>query len=431
MASEEQLALLHTGRRRWNEWRTDNPGAAIDLSEAYLCNLFLPEANLEGADLARADLSGANLSGASLQWAILTGADLFKANLSKASLDGAHLEGARVVGTNLFAATLRRASLQGADLTEATLVGAELTKADISGADLRWTELSAADLGEATLIEANLLEANLTKANLSRSCLRRANLSEANLRRADLSEADLRGADLRGADLRGADLSGADLSGADLSYTICAGSNFSRTTLTGCRIYAMSSWEMTTDDSVQGSLRIALPDEPDIRVDDLQVAQFVALWLSGGTIPSVISTRPTRLVLILGRFAGERKALLEALADDLRRQQYVPIYQDVDHRAGSSDQIAVFSRLARLSGLVLADLSGAGGLWQMLAATMPQLPSVVCQPLIQGEEPGSIEDRWTVPGLLALHRYRDVNGLLSAARALAGRLLPDDELGEA
>jgi uncharacterized protein YjbI with pentapeptide repeats len=418
MASEEQLALLRTGTRYWNEWRTDNRGAAIDLSDAYLSNLFLPEVNLEGADLAGADLSGANLSGAILTRAILTGADLFKANLTKASLDGAHLEEARVAGTTLSAATLHRARLPRADLTEATLLGAELSHADLTGADLRWTELSAADLGEAMLMDANLLGANLTKANLCRSRLYGANLSEVNLRGADLSDSDLRGADLRSADLREADLSRADLFEADLSYAICAGSNFTRTNLTGCRIYAMSSWDMTTDNAVQRSLCITLRDEPEISVDELPVAQFVALWLAGGALPSVISTGATRLVLILGRFSGEHKALLEALADDLRSRRYLPIYQDVDHHPGSSDQIAAFRKLARLSGLVLADLTGAGQLWQMLAATMPQLPSVVCQPLIQGEEPAPIEDRRTVSGLLALHRYRDVDGLLSVARAL-------------
>jgi uncharacterized protein YjbI with pentapeptide repeats len=431
MASEEQLALLRSGTRRWNEWRADNRGAAIDLSEAYLSNLFLPEVNLDGAFLPRADLSGANLSGASLTRAVLTGADLSKANLSKASLDGAHLEEARVAGTNLFAATLRHASLPRADLTEATINGAELSHADLSGADLRWTELSAADLGEAVLMEANLLEANLTKANLSRSRLFGANLGEANLRGADLSESDLRGADLRGADLRGADLSGADLFGADLSYTICAGSNFSRTTLTSCRIYAMSSWDMTTDDAVQRSLRITLPDDPEIWVDELPVAQFVAQWLASGTLSSVISTGSTRLVLILGRFAGRRQALLEALADDLRSRRYLPIYQEVDHYPPSSDQTAAFGKLARLSALVLADLSGARELWQMLTATTLQFPSIVCQPFIQGAEPAPIEDSQTASGLLALHRYRDAGDLLSVARALAGRLIPNHEPGEA
>jgi uncharacterized protein YjbI with pentapeptide repeats len=431
MASEEQLALVRTGSRRWNEWRRANPGAAIDLSDAYLSNLFLPEINFDRADLARVDLSGANLSGASLRRALLTGADLLKANLSKASLDGADLTDARAVAANLFAATLTRASLQRADLTEATLFGAELSHADLSGADLRWSELSAADLEEALLVEANLLEANLSKANLSRTSLRRTILGEANLRRADLSDADLRGADLRGADLRGADLSGADLSGADLSYSICAGSNFSRASLTGCRIYAMCSWDMTADDVVQKSLCITLRDEPEIVVDELQVAQFIALWIAGGTLPSVITAESTRLVLIVGRFTGERKALFEALADDLRSRGYQPLYQELDPRQGRSDQMEVFGKLARLCGLVLADLSGAGDLWRLLTASMPALPSVICQPLIQAEEPGSIDDTRTGPGLLSLHTYRDVDGLLRAARAVSEIHMRDKQPGEA
>jgi hypothetical protein len=81
--------------------------------------------------------------------------------------------------------------------------------------------------------------------------------------------------------------------------------------------------------------------------------------------------------------------------------------------------------------LTRADPSGAGELWQMLATITRTLPSVVCQPVIQGDEPAPIEDRQPVSGLLALHRYRDVDDLHSVARTLAGRLMPDHKSGEA
>jgi uncharacterized protein YjbI with pentapeptide repeats len=421
MATEEQLALLRAGVRHWNLWREEHSDTAIDLAEAQLSKAYLPEANLRGAVLTRADLSGANLIQADLARAKLAGADLYETNLSKAHLLGASLVEARAAAANLFAADLGEANLHGADLAEAILFGTRLTKADLTQVDLRWAELSTADLADATLAEANLVEANLSKANLSHAVLFAANLAEANLRGADLSGADLREADLSGADLREADLSGADLTGADLSRSICMGSDFSHATLTGCRIYAMSSWDMTLDGAVQQALRITPPDEPTVVVDDLQVAQFVSLLLDNAPITAAIDTSAKNIVLILGRFAAERRAVLQALCDDLRRNHYLPIFVDFDANLGNhvlQDLKTTVLQLARLSRFVVADLTGAGSIWQVLVHTAPQVPSVVWQLLVQADaaESAPFEDLQSFPWVLAPYRYSDADELLSGPR---------------
>jgi uncharacterized protein YjbI with pentapeptide repeats len=427
MATEEQLALVRDGVRHWNHWRQEHSDIAIDLAEAYLCKAYLPEANLNGAVLARADLSGANLFQAGLAGANLAGADLYETNLSKAHLLRASLVGARAAAANLFAANLDEANLHGADLSDAILFETRLTKADLTQADLQGAELCAADLTEARLAEANLVQANLSKANLSHAVLFGATLVEANLRGADLSGADLRAANLSGADLRAANLSGADLTGADLSHSICVGSDFSHATLTGCRIYAMSSWDMTLDGAVQHALRITPPDEPTIAVDGLQVAQFVALLLDNGPIAAAINASAKNFVLVLGSFAAERKAVLQALCDDLRGHQYLPMFVDFDASLGRQDLQdlkSTVSQLARLSRFVVADLTEADNIRQVLVHTVPQVPSAVWQPLVQadGTDPAPFEELQSFPWVLAPYRYGDVDELLAGPRRMGDAL---------
>ena len=61
----------------------------------------------------------------------------------------------------------------------------------------------------------------------------------------------------------------------------------------------------------------SLADEPVIPVGNLEVAQFIYLLLDKAKVRDVINTITTKVVLILGRFTPERKALLDALKDAL------------------------------------------------------------------------------------------------------------------
>jgi len=111
----------------WNEWRTSNPDAPVDLSGADLCDVDLRAVNLIGANLI-----GANFIGADMRGAYLSDADMTEANLCNARLDGALMAGAV-----LRDAELRRASLNGVDLTNA-----DMTNADMDGADLARSTLA-------------------------------------------------------------------------------------------------------------------------------------------------------------------------------------------------------------------------------------------------------------------------------------------------
>jgi uncharacterized protein YjbI with pentapeptide repeats len=300
MADEEQLQILRQGVDAWNEWRGENPDKEVDLSEAH-CG----ETNLSGAALEGANLSNANLG---------------NANLGEANLTGAALEGAFLRGANLEGAFLDEANLRGAHLDEANLRGATLWKADLTWAYLEGTNLRGADLDDA-----------------------------------DLDKAYLHGANLEGAKLRGANLSNADLSRAQL-----IGTDLCDATLTGSSIYGVSVWAIEVNGRTkQQNLIITPRNEPVITVDNIRVAQFIYLLLNNQEIRDAIDTVGRKLVLILGRFTPERKRLLDALRDELRRRNYLPVVFDFQKPA-SRDLTETISRRAGDSGGLQAttDLNG-------------------------------------------------------------------------
>src|SRR6516164_5723944 len=280
------------------------------------------------------------------------------------------------------------------------------------------------DLIEADLFEAQLGGANLTRANLYGASLAGADLSGANLRRAslagaDLSETQLGGANLTranlyGANLYGADLRSADLRGALLAYANLVEANLADAKLTGCRIYGVSAWGLKLSEKTeQHNLIITNRDEPEITVDNIEVAQFIYLLLHNQKIRDVIDTITSKVVLILGRFTPERKQVLDALRSELRERNYLPIVFDFD-KPCSRSTVETITLLARMARFVIADISDAKSVLQELQAIVPEVPSVPVQPVIIAtqEEPGMFDYFRNFRSFLPAHRYSELEQLL-------------------
>jgi uncharacterized protein YjbI with pentapeptide repeats len=375
VADPDHLKMLQQGVYAWNAWRKEKPDITPNLSRA----------DLRQVDLCRADLTGADLRGA--------------------RLDAAKLRDANLCGADLTEAQLNETDLCGADLREAHLSNAPLMGADLSDADL-----GGADLSPSILYEAILIDANLSGVNLSSALLNGANLSDANL-----SKALFTGADLSDANLRRANLSRAILSDANLSGTSLVDVDITNADLTGCRVYGVSAWGLKLNgETKQQNLIITAKDEADIKVDDIEVSQFVYLLLNNAKIRHVIDTITSKVVLILGRFTGERKAVLDALRDELRKRDYVPILFDFEKstRRNTDETITLFARMARF---VIADISDAKSVLQELRGIVPDLSSVPVQPVIiaSQEEPGMFDFYRTYPWFLPVHRYDTPAQLLS------------------
>jgi hypothetical protein len=152
--------------------------------------------------------------------------------------------------------------------------------------------------------------------------------------------------------------------------------------LTGCRIYGVSAWGLKLDEQTkQRNLLITPEHEPEITVDNIEVAQFIYLMLHNQKIRDVIDTITSKAVLILGRFTDERKAVLNALREELRKRDYLPILFDFE-KPRSRDTDETITLLARMARFIVADISDAKSVLHELRAIVPDLPSVPVQPII-------------------------------------------------
>lgn len=376
MPNPEHLSMLEQGVTAWNAWRERQPDVCPDLAKAdlvgrklqgiKLCFANVEEADLSQSDLTNSDLRSAKLMGANLCAATLSGTDATEANFS-----GAQLLYARLVGANLTHADFGDAKVWSADLTKANLFNACLKGIDLVNSHLREANLALADLEGANLKGADLSEAILTQADLSW-----ARLTRGNVRSAKLSKANLSHADLCETDFSGADLSEANLTSSVLIKTRLVDANISR-----CRIYGISAWGITLKGATQSNLVITDHDEPTITVDNLEVDQFIYLLLHNEKIRHLIDTITSKVVLVLGRFTPERKAILDAIRDELQKRDYSPVVFDFEKPA-NRDLTETISILAHMARFVIADITEAKSIPQELERIVPDLPSVPVQPIL-------------------------------------------------
>src|SRR5260370_1003259 len=288
------------------------------------------------------------------------------------------------------------------------LSGATLSRADLSGATLSHTKLSNTNLFGADLRYAKLNQADLGEANL-----RGADLDEPDLFDADLSEADLNDAPLSGPDLSEAYLHHANLRKANLTRAIIVEANLENAVLSGCSVYGIAAWDMRLEGAKQEDLVITLPNQPMITVDNLQIAQFIYLLLNNKEIREVIDTITSKVVLILGRFTSERKRVLDALREELRTHDYLPILFDFE-KPTSRDITETVSTLAHLARFVIADITEAKSIPQELSQIVPFLPSVPIVPLLHSSdrEWGMYEHFPRYAWVLPKYQYHDIYELL-------------------
>jgi uncharacterized protein YjbI with pentapeptide repeats len=413
MANQEHLGILKQGVGAWNQWRREKYDIRPNLVKANLRGANLSDANLSDANLSDANLSDANLSDANLHSANLSGADLQRADLNRANLRKA----------TISKAILRRAMLRKAHLPSACLFGAYLS----------WADLSKSDLSGAKLFGAYLKGANLSRANLSGADLRMANLSWTDIRAivpdgseppeqavrhgANLSGANLNGANLSGADLSATNLSGATLHGSDLSWANLSKADLSESDLTGCSIYAVSAWDVELEGAIQSNLIIRNPDRldaPAITVDNLKVAQFIYLLLNNEEIRHIIDTITSKVVLILGRFTPERKVVLDALREELRKHNYSPVLFDFK-RPAHRDLTGTISILAHLARFIIVDLTDPSSTPHEVATVIPQTVVPVQPVMLAGEKEYNMfrDLRQRYHWVLPTYRYTDQVHLLA------------------
>jgi hypothetical protein len=167
------------------------------------------------------------------------------------------------------------------------------------------------------------------------------------------------------------------------------------TDLTGCHVYGISVWGSKLDkDTKQQNLVITKKSEPEITVDNIEVAQFVYLMLHNEKIRDAIDTIGKKAVLLLGRFTDGRIAVLERLREELRKRDFLPIVFNFD-KPETKDFTETVRMLAGMSRFVIADMTNPRSTPLELQATVPEymIPFV---PIIEsGEQPFAMfRDLW-------------------------------------
>lgn len=374
------LDVLSRGAPAWNAWRQSNPDAYIDLRHADLFARFGKKTTTgEEFPLPGVNLSSANVSGA---------------NLAKVDLTGADLSAVYGAGTNFQSAELNRANLSGAYLPEGDF---RLTR--LNGADLRLAAIDDSDFFMAEMNGANLRSASLSRCQITECSFVNAILAQTNFEDTVLRDSDLTGANMRGANLTGAGLVGANLSSADLSES---------------RVFGTSVWKTVFDGTKQNNLIITPDGEPELTTDNLKIAQFIYLMMNNEEIRDIIDTIHSKVVLLLGRFTPERKPVLDAIRDELRKRDYISVMFDFT-RPSSKTFIGTIKTLASMTRFVIADLTDARVVVQEIEMILREYPSVPVQPILIADQrpPSVILDYSDFDSFLDIFLYRDREMLLS------------------
>ena len=263
--------------------------------------------------------------------------------------------------------------------------------------------------------------ANLEGANLRKADCAGSDFSGASLRNAQLGRANLSSARFIGADLTGAVLVSAQMPEAVLLRTIVEGADFSN-----CEVYGISVWDLVGTLAGEDNLRIS----SNLRIDSLNLAQLINYLSRHEHARDLIDTISHRMVLILGNFKENNKAVLDAIADALRESGFLPIIFDFDGPA-SKDTTGTVETLTRLAGFVIADLTDPSSVPHELATTVPFLRTtpVVLLRKVGASGYSMVADLQAYPWVLGIHPYESVETLvqhlpdiINQARALSETL---------
>jgi len=302
--------------------------------------------------------------------------------------------------------------LRGFDLARANLTETGLVESILDGKYLSETDFSRAYLQRANLHKTNLFDAKLVAADL-----RGATLAWAYVERADFSQADLRSTSFVAAQFYDTRLTGADLQGANLSFSRIVRTNLDRAKLTGAHVYGISVWDTSLEDAEQKDLIITeLAGHGQLTADNIEIAQFLHLMLRNAKLRDTIDTIARKVVLILGRFTTERKAILDALRDELRQHNYVPVMFDFEVPS-TRDCIETVTTLAHLCRFVIADFTDP----KIVLEEVPHIVRMVAVPVApimlrgSGPEPVTLRDlRVNHRSVLGTHVYENQEHLLQS-----------------
>ncbi len=121
--------------------------------------------------------------------------------------------------------------------------------------------------------------------------------------------------------------SGSVLVGTNLSNMSLVKTDFSNACIESTCAYGISAWDLNLNDSQQSNIAMSESNN-SITVPTIELAQFISLLINSKNLHQVIETITSKVVLILGRFTPERKAVLDEIKKQLDGHGYLAVLFD-------------------------------------------------------------------------------------------------------
>jgi hypothetical protein len=138
------------------------------------------------------------------------------------------------------------------------------------------------------------------------------------------------------------------------------------------------------------------------------------LMLNNEEIREVIDTITSKIALILGRFTPERKTVLNALKDELRKWNYSPVLFDFE-KPRSRDFTETMRTQAHLAHFIIADFTDPSSIPQELQAIVPDLEAPIQRMMLEAKRAYAMFVDFKKYGwVLPVYWYKNQAGLIAS-----------------
>lgn len=242
----------------------------------------------------------------------------------------------------------------------------------------------------AQIVFADLVGTHFDSCTFVNTCMRVTKIGDAVFHDCTFEDTDLSYCSAENTSFKGS-----TLKNSRLEHMSLVANDFSNTSIDGCYVYGISAWDINLENSTQKDLIITPDEMADIRVDNIELAQFLYLLINNDKLRDVIDTITSKVVLILGNFSEERKIVLDNIRNQLRTVDFIPVLFDFE-KPNSRDLTETVRTLALMSKFVIVDLSSPRSSPHEIANIATSNPSITLYPIIlKGEPPfGMFEDHY-------------------------------------
>ena len=286
---------------------------------------------------------------------------------------------------------------------------------------IKWNHL---DCKNTTFKNCNFSKSDLTSAIFNHCVFENCNFEKSNLINSNLNFTEFNNCNFNNCNLSKSEqfltvFESCTMLNASLMWSRLIGTKISNSSICNSKIFGASIWDLKLYNSITRDLIISKRNEPEIKIDNIEIAQFIYLLLNNQKLRDVITTLTSKIILILGRFTEERLKILESIKESLTYEGFVPILFTFEP-SPNRDLTETIQLLANISKLVIADISDPKSIPQELSHIIQTIPSLPIQPIIVfGQREYSMFEHWTrYSWVRPIFEYRNENHLKNEIKHL-------------